>query len=120
MEIMSTPLESLPPQITPVRLNLKKDEKLEIEWQDGHRCVYTLSYLRTMCPCAMCRQVREERAAKKNLLQILPGNFAEEITVTNAELVGNYAIKLVFSDGHDTGIYSFEYLRELCERARHA
>ena len=49
------------PQTTPIRLDLKKDEKLEIEWQDGVRSSYTLTLLRSMCPCATCKLVREQR-----------------------------------------------------------
>ncbi len=102
------------PEITPLRLNLKKDEKLEIDWQDGKSCVYTISYLRSMCPCAMCKEVRAESKKKKSLLTILPGNYSGAITITDAELIGNYALKVQFSDEHDTGIYSFQYLREIC------
>jgi len=47
-------------------------------------------------------------------LTILPGNFTEEIKVVDAQLVGNYALKIVWSDGHDSGIYSFRYLRDIC------
>jgi DUF971 family protein len=111
----------LPPQITPTRLKLTKEQQLEIDWQDGFKSVYSISYLRSMCPCAQCRVVREgsdphdiSPAPKpKPMLTILPGNYSGQITVTQAEKVGNYAIKLVFSDQHDTGIYSFEYLREI-------
>ena len=52
--------------------------------------------------------------AKKTGLSILPGNYAEPITALSAELVGNYALKIEWSDGHGTGIYSFEYLRDIC------
>lgn len=114
----------LPPEITPTRLQLKKDKQLEIDWQDGHKCVYSISYLRSLCPCAQCKMVREGSdphtiapvTAPKPLLTILPGNYAGEITVKHAEMVGNYAIKLVFSDDHETGIYSFDYLREICPK----
>ncbi len=110
------------PAITPTRLDLKRDEKLEVDWPDGRRCVYTISYLRSMCPCAQCKVVREgsdphdisPAPKKKPLLTILPGNYSGEITVLGAQMVGNYALKIEFSDGHDTGIYSFEYLREIC------
>lgn len=103
-------------------MRLEKDRQLEIEWQDGKRCVYSISYLRSTCPCAMCRVVREgsdphdisPAPKKKPLLTILPGNYSGQITITSAEKVGNYAIKVAFSDGHDTGIFSFEYLREIC------
>src|SRR5271163_95782 len=108
----------------PAKLDLKRDEKLEILWQDGQRSVYTLSYLRSMCPCAMCKMIREgrdphdispqpEEPRKKPLLNILPGNYANPLTVVKAELVGNYALKINWSDDHDTGIYSFEYLRSI-------
>jgi DUF971 family protein len=101
---------------TPLALNLKRDEKLEIKWSDGKQCVYPIELLRTMCPCAQCREVREGEAGqkKKAALTILPGNFAERIAATGANLVGNYALQIQWSDGHDSGIYTFEYLREIC------
>ncbi len=110
------------PATTPTRLDLKKDEHLAIDWQDGRRGVYSLTLLRSMCPCAQCRMVRDGTnphdispvPKKKSLLTILPGNYSEKLTVVNAELVGNYAMKIHWSDGHDSGIYSFQYLREIC------
>ncbi len=102
------------PQTTPVKLNLKKDEKLEIEWQDGEKSVYPVSYLRIMCPCAQCKNVRESAAKKpKTSLSILPGNFVSEIAATSAVLVGNYALRIDWSDDHGSGIYSFDYLRQI-------
>ena len=108
----------------PAKLDLKRDEKLEILWKDGTRSVYTLSYLRSMCPCATCKMVREGRdphdispqaaePKKKPLLTILPGNYAQPLTVKNAQRVGNYAIQIEWSDDHGSGIYSFEYLRSI-------
>jgi DUF971 family protein len=103
-----------PAQITPVHLDLKKDEKLQIQWQDGRKSIYSISLLRSMCPCAMCRTVRQESEGKKKpLLQILPGNYSAPITALSADLVGNYALQIEWSDGHGSGIYSFEFLREL-------
>lgn len=111
----------LSPQTIPTRLQLKKDQQLEIDWQDGQKSVYSISYLRSMCPCAQCKIVRTGSdphdispvPKKKPLLTILPGNYSGEITVTKAEMVGKYAIKLTFSDEHDTGLFSFEYLRDI-------
>ena len=101
-------------QSTPIRLNLKKEEKLEIEWQDGVKSVYPVSLLRAMCPCALRRQVRETEATKKKTsLTILPGNYSKPIVVVEAELVGNYALRLEWSDNHGSGIYSYQYLREI-------
>lgn len=104
----------LSPEITPTRLHLKKDQQLEIDWADGRSCVYPLTLLRSMCPCALCKNVREEQSKKKSLLNILPGNYSGQLTVTHAEMVGNYAIRLDWSDQHGSGIYSFQYLREIC------
>jgi DUF971 family protein len=101
------------PQTTPTRLNLKKDEKLEIDWQDGRRSVYKISYLRSMCPCAQCKALKEEQRKRKSLLRILPGNYAKPLAATKAELVGNYALRIDWSDEHGSGIYSFDYLREI-------
>ena len=110
-------------QTTPTRLHLKKDERLEIDWADGHRCVYSVTYLRTMCPCAQCRTVREGQdphridpgpKPKKPLLTILPGNYAKPLSAVSAEMVGNYALRIDWSDEHGSGIYSFQYLREIC------
>jgi DUF971 family protein len=101
------------PQTVPTRLNLKKDEKLEIDWQDGHKSVYGISYLRAMCPCAQCKTQREEQKQRKSLLNVLPGNHSVPLAATAAELVGNYAIRIDWSDQHGSGIYSFQYLRDI-------
>ena len=100
---------------TPVRIDLKKDEKLEIEWQDGLRSTCSVLHLRSMCPCAICKEVRNERTIgeKKSRLTILPGNYSKPIQVVSAELVGNYALRIEWSDQHGSGIYSFEYLRQI-------
>jgi DUF971 family protein len=99
---------------TPVRLDMKKNERLEIDWQDGKRCVYPLSLLRSMCPCAQCRAQRQEQANQRSRLNVLPGNYSGQIHVLNAELVGNYALRIDWSDNHGSGIYSFQYLRDIC------
>lgn len=101
------------PRTTPLRLHLKKDQRLEIDWQDGVRSVYSLAYLRAQCPCAACKAQREEQARRKTRLNILPGNYTGELTVRSAEKVGNYAIRIDWSDDHGSGIYSFDYLREI-------
>ena len=101
------------PQNTPTRLNLKKDEKLEIDWQDGHKSVVPISLLRSLCPCAQCKVLREEQSQRKSLLRVLPGNYSQPLAATNAELVGNYALRIDWSDQHGSGIYSFDYLRQI-------
>ena len=107
-------------QTTPIRLNLIRDRQLEIDWGDGKQCVYPIAYLRSMCPCAQCKVVRAGEAppagaaAKKPRLTILPGNYARALSAVGAELVGNYALRIDWSDQHGSGIYSFTYLRDIC------
>lgn len=103
------------PQTTVTKLDLKKTQGLTVTFADGKVATYSLSMLRTNCPCATCKTQRSQQAAKPTRLTILPGNFANELTVDHAELVGNYALRIDWSDGHATGIYSFEYLREIGE-----
>jgi DUF971 family protein len=112
---------------TPAKLNLKKDEKLEIDWRDGTRSTYPIAYLRSMCPCAVCKGVRggyeghppaigaapDPIPPKRTSLNILPGNYAQPLSALSAELVGNYALRIDWSDKHGSGIYSFDYLREI-------
>ena len=104
------------PETTPTKLNLKRDEKLDIEWADGAASTYTLSYLRSMCPCATCKAQREEQSKKRTLLNILPGNYAGQLVAEHAELVGNYALRIDWSDKHGSGIYSFDYLRAIAKK----
>jgi DUF971 family protein len=112
----------MPAAPIPVKIDLKKDERLLVEWPGRRVGNYSLSYLRTMCPCALCRTVRSgsnphdliQQPKKKTSLNILPGNFAEPLKVVSAEMVGNYALRLEWSDGHGSGIYSFAYLYEIC------
>jgi DUF971 family protein len=98
----------------PRKLDLKKDRGLTIEWSDGTTSYYSIPYLRKMSPSAEMRELRDQLA--KNPLTVLPSNLGSQkgpLTALDAELVGNYAIRIRFSDGHDTGIYSWDYLRSI-------
>lgn len=97
----------------PLRLDLKKDKGLTVEWADGATSYYSIAYLRRMSPSAEARALREEM--QKNPLTVLPAGAAKSgpLVAESAELVGQYAIRIRFSDGHDTGIYSWDYLREI-------
>lgn len=97
----------------PRKLDLKKDRGLTVEWADGTTSYYSVAYLRKMSPSAEMKQLREELA--KNPLTVLPSSpsSAGPLVALGAELVGTYALRVRFSDGHDTGIYSWGYLREI-------
>jgi DUF971 family protein len=103
-----------PQPIRPLHLDLKKDQGLTVHWSDGRQSFYPVAYLRRMSPSADARVLREQMA--RNPLTVLPSSTASgggALVATHAELVGHYAIRVRFSDGHDTGIYSWEYLRQI-------
>lgn len=100
----------------PTRLDVKKDAGITIHWPDGRTSFFSVVQLRRMSPSADVKQLREEIA--RNPLAVLPAGPSsslarEALTIIDAELAGNYAIKLHFSDGHRTGVYSWAYLRSM-------
>lgn len=84
------------------------EQRLRIEWADGHVSEYVPRALRLACPCAAC----VEEMTGRPLLD--PSRVAPDIWPRAVRYVGRYALRFDFSDGHDTGIYTFELLRSLC------
>ena len=103
-----------PPVPTAIRraMDAAKGNAIEIDWSDGATALYTAKLLRDACPCATCR---EKRSAPRPapMLQVLRPEELAPLVVTGMKPVGQYAYSIGFSDGHDTGIYTLEYLREL-------
>jgi DUF971 family protein len=77
---------------TPKKIKKLSPGELMIVWADGKESHYLAPRLRGMCPCASCKD-----------------------EMTGIRIVGQYALQFEWSDGHRTGIYTFEYLRELGE-----
>ena len=96
--------------ITPVVLKADGPDRLIIVWSDGRRDVFTWTFLREHCPCATCRVEAEK---PKPLLPVLKPQEAQPARPLSMEPVGRYAYKMVWNDGHSTGIYDFEYLLAL-------
>lgn len=90
------------------------ERSLVIEWDDGLVVSLPWQVLRDACPCATCNQKRAEPAADLPVLELVE---TLPIAVTRVDPVGNYAYGLSFSDGHNTGIYTIDFLRLLCEAA---
>lgn len=88
---------------------------LMIDWEDGHHSEYKLAGLRAACPCAECRG-GHEGMGKKGTPEMLaiPLSATGSTELERMEGVGNYALQLVWSDGHAYGIFTWDYLRELC------
>jgi DUF971 family protein len=90
------------------------DQYLAITWEDGHESLLAYVPLRQTCPCANCRGEPDLRG------RIIPPAQPPDIgehghNLVQVQLVGHYGLQLVWGDGHATGIYSFEYLRSLCD-----
>ncbi len=86
---------------------------LHINWMDGHTSQFALRWLRANCPCASCREERRMAAEDADPLRLHSGPLPSA-EVVGAQLVGSYAIRLDWSDGHSTGIYPFSSLRACC------
>lgn len=101
-------------QVTPVDIKVSlQQQDMTIAWQDDHTSTYSFRQLRRACPCAACRQERKTPAPKGSLpILNIPAGVGR-IEVTDARLMGLYAINLIWSDGHNTGIFDYKYLRAL-------
>ena len=90
---------------------LNKGDHLEISWPDGRVGKYSCFLLRDSCPCAHC--IHEITGEK--LLD--PASIPADIHAASLSLTGNYALKINWSDGHDSGLYTWERLDELFAEA---
>ena len=116
-----TPLQSAPgPEVTPqsVKVDLSGGSGMAIDWKDGHKSRYTFVWLRDACPCALCDHARTQDGREpgqppKPEPAALP-MFKPPVKPLEAGGVGKYAIRFSWSDGHEHGIYSWEFLREWC------
>ncbi len=105
-----------------VKVHLTSGNGVDIEWKDGHVSSYTFPYLRDACPCAMCDEERGKTGREAGQpVKLKPGElpmFKPAVKPDSAEPVGKYAIKFNWNDGHQLGIYSWKWLREIC-RCKH-
>ena len=99
---------------------ISKSKGIQIDWKDGHRSAYTLAYLRDECPCATCTGAHGTVPQKTNYSaeEAKPANpfkmYTPTLKMLKVEEVGAYAIQIQWSDGHGSGIYSFDHLRRIC------
>lgn len=98
----------------PEHIAISKSKGIQIDWKDGHHSSYELKYLRLECPCATCAGTHGTTPLK----QIVANNpfqmYQPTLKIDRVEPIGTYAIRIYWSDGHNSGIYSFNYLREIC------
>jgi DUF971 family protein len=100
----------------PTKIELAGENRLRMTWSDEVATEYTFAQLRAACPCASCKEKHGPQPPQPaNLLTVLKPAEAQPLKITGMEPVGNYAYSIQFSDGHDTGIYTLDMLRELGE-----
>jgi DUF971 family protein len=106
---------------TSVKIHVKTGAGVDIAWADGHSSHFDFPFLRENCPCATCNDERakKESAPVLGAAPILTPSpllpmYKPKARAQSASQVGNYAIQIFFSDGHSTGIFSYDYLRALC------
>lgn len=93
--------------IEPVKIIEENDSKISIVWSDDVETNYDASQLRRACPCAGC--INEWTGEKMLDASKIP----DDLSFKHISIVGRYALNFHFSDGHDTGIFSFKFLRDL-------
>ena len=99
----------------PLSMKFVDDRHLQIDWNDGQSRVYSFQALRDACPCATCREKRSAGGQPDQLLPVLKPGEENANRVTGMRPIGHYAYAIVFADGHDSGIYTYDLLRELGE-----
>src|SRR5262245_2172867 len=102
--------------VQPTQLELAAPDRLRIVWSDGQIRDYPVRELRDKCTCATCREKRNAAPPSPLQLPVLSAAEAQPLRITRMTPVGNYAYSIDFSDGHSTGIYTLESLREMGEQ----
>ncbi len=107
--------------ITPekVRVLMTEGKGMEIDWIDGHKSAWSFAWLREACPCATCVEERKAEGRKAGQPKPKPTALLPMYTPAakpaSVHPVGRYAIQFNWLDGHTAGIYSWEYLRRVCQ-----
>lgn len=103
---------------TAIRVDKTGGTGMQIDWKDGHKSSWNFAWLRNACPCATCKEERDASGRKPGVAKQAPKLLLPlyEAPARPAEVkpVGRYAIHFKWNDGHETGIYSWDFLRRNC------
>ena len=110
-------------KVTPTEIKRAGSSGLHISWSDGRRDALPGEFLRRNCPCAACKELRGDTSHSKPLtgkkpkksLMVIENTIETETSLQQIWGVGQYALGMSWGDGHDSGIYTFDYLRELSD-----
>ena len=95
----------------PTKIKLIEKKKLLITWDDGNESILELRELRKRCPCATCLAERDKQSK-----MYIPLFAENQVSVKSINQVGNYAVQITWSDGHNTGIYEYNFLKRFSEK----
>lgn len=113
------PVEAFTP--AKVSVDISGGSGMAITWKDGRRSQWSFAYLRDACPCATCHEEREKTGRAPGEPKPAPVSafpmYKEPVRPRKAEPIGRYAIKFHWNDGHESGIYAWDFLRRLDEEA---
>lgn len=105
-------------QAEPEHIAISRTKGIQIDWKDGHHSQYPLPFLRDECPCATCTGAHGTEPQKSNYSAPASADpfpmFKPVLKILSVEPMGHYAIRIDWSDGHNTGIYSYDHLRKIC------
>lgn len=104
-----------------IKVNITSGSGVDIDWKDGHQTHYSFQWLRDACPCATCEEERKNQGREPGEPPPKPASllpmYKEPTKAVSAHGVGKYAINFKWNDGHESGIYSWDYLRMMCQCA---
>jgi DUF971 family protein len=106
--------------IDPEHIAISKSKGIDIDWRDGRRSSFALEFLRDNCPCAVCTGAHGTEPQKTSYSKPDPSPFRmyqPRLKMVSVEPAGNYGVRIQWSDGHGSGIYSWTLLRKLSEEA---
>lgn len=107
--------------IRPAKVKIDKTggTGMTIEWRDGHRSHWSFAWLRAACPCATCHESRDAEGRAPGVTKPKPASLLPMYEApprpAEVEPVGKYALRFKWNDGHEAGLYSWDYLRNVCD-----
>ncbi|MCA1553193.1 MAG: DUF971 domain-containing protein [Chloroflexi bacterium] len=108
-------------KVSPSQITVDTKQRIvQVTWDDEHVSQYDFDYLRRICPCADCRPWIHGVGARDVMPAKVKNARGDIRGPQDLSLVGGYALNVEFADGHSTGIYTWQYLRQMCACVEHA
>ena len=107
--------------LKPIKVHVDKTggTGVTIRWRDEHQSHWTFRWLRDACPCATCHEARENEGRAPGVAKPKPASllplYESPVRPLDVEPVGKYALRFRWNDGHESGLYSWDYLRNVCD-----